>query len=139
MRRLALILTLALSGCGGSPCPSGTGQPMRLYTLFLGRSAAGREEISDREWKLFRDRVITPALPNGYTMLDGQGGWLNPRTRATISEPTKILLVALPDTDRSHVIVNQIRAAWQRRFHQYVVGMTTQGVCGSFTPAEAPE
>ena len=143
MRRPAPFLTLAfltltLAGCGGS-CPSGAGQPMRVYTLFFGRAAGGREEISDKEWKVFRDRVISPALPNGYTTLDGQGAWLNPRSRVTISETTKIVMVALPDTDSSHVIVNQIRSTWQRRYHQYVVGMTTQNACGSFTPAESPQ
>ena len=130
---------LLLSSCGDGRCPSGGGQPMRLYDLYFGRSAPGREEISEKEWRVFRDRVISPALPNGYTVTDGQGAWMNPRSRATISESTKILTAALPDSSQSQIIINQIRVAWQRRFHQYVVGMTVQNTCGSFTQAEAPE
>jgi Protein of unknown function (DUF3574) len=111
---------------------------MQIYDLYFGRSVAARAEIGDKEWRDFRDQVITPALPNGYTVFDGQGAWMNPRSRSTISEATKILRVALPDAPESLTIVNRIRSIWQRRFHQYVVGMTVQTGCGSFSPAEAP-
>ena len=120
---------------------------MQIYDLYFGRSVSGRAvseravsgraEVSDKEWRDFREQVITPALPNGYTVLDGQGAWMNPRSRATISETTKILVVALPDLPGNLSVINRIRSAWQHRFHQYVVGMTVQTGCGSFSPAEA--
>jgi hypothetical protein len=133
-----LVLTLLLPGCGASQCQTGAGEPMRIYTLYFGRSIAARAAVSDQEWREFRDRVITPALPNGYTVLDGQGAWMNPRSRATIAETTKILVVALPDAPDSLTVINRIRSTWQHQFHQYVVGMTVQSGCGSFSPAEAP-
>ncbi len=111
---------------------------MRIFTLYFGRSVAGRAEVSDKEWREFRDQVISPELPNGYTVLDGQGAWMNARSHATIAEATKILVVALPDRDASLGAINAIRSNWQHRYHQYVVGMTIQSGCGSFTPAEAP-
>ena len=137
--RTPFILLLLLSGCGGTQCPPGAGQTMRIYDLYFGRSVAGRAEVSDTEWRDFRDRVITPALPNGYTVQDGQGAWMNPRTRSTISEATKILTVALPDTPDTQGVVNRIRSLWQHRFRQYVVGMIVRTGCGSFSPAEAPQ
>lgn len=112
---------------------------MQIYDLYFGRSVAARAAVSDQEWREFRDQVITRALPNGYTVLDGQGAWMNPRSRVTIAESTKILEVALPDSPANLGIINQIRSAWQHRFHQYVVGMTVQSGCGSFSPAEAPK
>lgn len=132
-------LLLLLSSCASTACPAGSGQPMRIYDLYFGRAAAGRAEITDPEWRAFRDQIITRALPNGFTVLDGQGAWMNPRTRATISESTKILEVALPDTAESLTTINRIRAAWRRRFHQYVVGMTVHTGCGSFSPEEPPD
>jgi hypothetical protein len=131
------VLILLQPGCGASRCQFGAGEPMRVHTLYFGRSVAARAAVSDQEWRDFRDRVITPALPNGYTVLDGQGAWMNPRSRATIAETTKILVVALPDAPDTLTVVNRIRSAWQHQFHQYVVGMTVQSGCGSFTPAEA--
>jgi hypothetical protein len=133
-----VFLALLLSGCGATQCQPGSGQVMQIYSLYFGRSVAGRPEIGDREWRDFRDQVITPALPNGYTVQDGQGAWMNPRLRTTISETTKILVVALPDGPENLSVINRIRSLWQRRFHQYVVGMTVQSGCGSFSPAEAP-
>jgi hypothetical protein len=129
---------LLLSGCGAAQCPAGTGQAMRIYDLYFGRSVASRAEVSDGEWRTFRDEVITPALPDGYTVLDAEGAWMNPRSHTTISEATKILIVAMPETSDSLPVINRIRSAWQHRFHQYVVGMTVQTGCGSFSPAEAP-
>jgi len=111
---------------------------MRIYDLYFGRSVSRRGEVSDTEWRDFRDQVITPALPNGYTVLDGQGAWRNPRSGSTISEATKILVVAMPDAPESLAAINGIRSNWQHRFHQYVVGMTVQTGCGSFSPEEAP-
>jgi hypothetical protein len=133
-----LFVLLLLSACGTPRCQPGAGQTMQIFNLYFGRSVAGRAEVTDREWREFRDQVITPALPNGYTTLDGQGAWMNPRLRATISETSNILVVALPDAPDDLSIINRIRSAWQHRFHQYVVGMTIQTGCGSFSPAEAP-
>jgi hypothetical protein len=111
---------------------------MQIYSLYFGRSVAGRAEVSDREWRDFREQVITPALPDGYTVLDGQGAWMNPRSHSTVLEATKILVVALPDSHLGLTSINRIRSAWQHRFHQYVVGMTVQSGCGSFSTSEAP-
>lgn len=132
------LLPLLLADCGARGCQPGGGEAMRIYSLYFGRSVAGRADVSDRQWRDFREQVITPALPDGYTVLDGQGAWMNPHSHATISEATKILVVAMPDAARSLTAINQIRSRWQHRFHQYVVGMTVQTGCGSFSPVEAP-
>ncbi len=111
---------------------------MQIFSLYFGRSVSGRAQVSDQEWNEFRDQVVTPTLPDGYTVLDGQGAWMNPRSHVTISEATKILVVALPDAPASRGEINRIRSAWQHRFHQYAVGMTVQTGCGSFSSTEAP-
>jgi Protein of unknown function (DUF3574) len=136
----AVICTLIplLTACDPPGCQRGSGQIMQTYTLYFGRSVAARGEVSDKEWREFRDQVITPALPDGYTVLDGQGAWMNPRSHATVLEATKILVVALPDSHLGPTSINRIRSAWQHRFHQYVVGMTVQSGCGSFSTSEAP-
>ena len=134
----SVLFVLLLAGCGERQCQPAGGRAVQIFELYFGRSVAARAEISEKEWRDFRDQVITPALPNGYTVMDGQGAWLNPRSRATISEATKILVVALPDAPESLNIVNRIRSLWQHRFHQYVVGMTVSSGCGSFSPSEAP-
>jgi len=131
-----LLLIILLAACAAPRCQPGGGQEMQVYNLYFGRSVAGRGEVTDREWQEFRDQIITPALPNGYTVVDAKGAWMNPRLRTTISENTKVLIVALPDGPDGLSAINHIRDVWRQRFHQYVVGMTVQTGRGSFSPAE---
>jgi hypothetical protein len=105
---------------------------MLVYQLFFGRSIQGQGEVSDRAWDEFLDRVVTPNLPNGYTVFDGTGAWLNPATKRTVHERTKILLVALPDAAANAAAIGRVRAAYAEQFHQSLVGMTTAPACALF-------
>jgi hypothetical protein len=151
MRRPALVIArckrfaiaqasiLLVAGCSAPACQPGAGHALQIYTLYFGRGVTGRGPVSDQEWRDFRNQVITPALPDGYTLFDGQGAWMNPRTHVTIAEATKILVVAMPEAPASLAVINRVRSLWQHRFHQYVVGMTVQSGCGSFSVPEAPK
>jgi hypothetical protein len=131
-------LLLMIGGCTTSEpppnCPAGAGSPMRVYELYFGRAITGRDDVSEVEWRAFRDQSITPNLPEGYTVLDGSGAWLNPQTHTTITEPTKILIAATPDTPASLAAIQRIRTDYEAAFHQQSVGMTSHQACGSFSP-----
>lgn len=105
---------------------------MRVFELYFGRSIAGRSDVTDTEWDRFRDEVITVNLPLGYTVLDGHGAWLDPKTHTTIGERTKIMVLAIPDTAASAEAIERVRSAYERRFKQTSVGMTTYLACGAF-------
>jgi len=105
---------------------------MRVFELYFGRAIDGRGEVSDAEWDTFRNQVLIPNLPRGFTVLDGNGAWRNPRQQATTSEPTKILTVALPDTADSAAAIRRVRDAYDAAFHQITVGMTSHPACGAF-------
>lgn len=105
---------------------------MRMYELYFGRAVPGNREVTDRDWSGFAEQVITANLPNGYTVLDATGAWMNPKTQRTIRETTKVLQVALPDTPDSLAAITRIRTAYQAQFQQQLVGMTTHVVCASF-------
>ena len=113
-------------------CSPGMGPPVLVFTLFFGQSVAGRGDVTDIEWRGFLDDTVTPNLPNGYTVIEANGAWMNPITHTTIKEPTKVLLAALPFATGSLAIVNRIRTDYQIRFHQQLVGMTTGPACGAF-------
>ncbi len=135
---LALGLLVFLAGCASPPpstgaqCGEALGPPMLVFDLFFGRSVPGRGDVTDAEWAGFVDRVVTPALPNGFTVFDAEGAWMSPAAHATIHEHTKVLIVALPDAPESLASVNFIRNAYQLAYHQQLVGMTAQMACGSF-------
>ena len=137
---LSLVVVAALlSGCGAPRCQQGVDQAMQIYNLYFGLSIAGRPPITAQEWKAFRDQVITPALPGGYTVLDGQGAWKNAQSGKTITESTKILQVAMPDTPESLDIINRLRFSGQTNLSQSVIGMTVQNGCGSFAEVKSAQ
>jgi hypothetical protein len=134
-----ICLAAMLAGCvdqrpavPAAGCPVAQGAPMLVFQLFFGRSIQGHAEISDRAWEEFLDEVVTPNLPNGYTVFDASGAWLNPSTHHTIHERTKVVLTALPDAASSAAAIARVRNAYQVQFHQTLVGMTVAPACGSF-------
>jgi hypothetical protein len=132
---MAACIIAVLGGCAvqtGGSCAGGLGAPVEVFTLFLGKSVPGRGELTDNEWRTFLDTAVTANLPNGYTVLDGNGGWMNPVTHQTLKEGTKVLLVALPETPDSLAAVNRIRTAYQVQYQQQLVGMTVGYACGEF-------
>lgn len=138
---LAWVLCLAVlvAGCTAPPpdtrtssCPAGQGSPMMVFELYFGRSIDSHGEVSDRAWDDFLDQVVTPNLPDGYTVFDAAGAWMNPATRHTAHERTKVLQVALPDAAGSSTAIARIRQAYATQFHQSSVGMTVAPACGAF-------
>ncbi len=105
---------------------------MILVDLFFGRAIAGRQDVTNQEWQTFLDDTVTVNLPNGYTVLDAQGAWMNPMTGKTIHEASLVIRVGMPDGAESLAAVGRIRTVYQLRFHQQSVGMTLTRGCGSF-------
>jgi Protein of unknown function (DUF3574) len=122
----------ACAGTGAQFCASGMGPPVLVFNLFFGKAIPGRGDLTAKEWLQFLDDTVTANLPNGYTVVDADGAWMNPITRKTIKEGTKLMLVALPVTPGSFASINRIRNEYQVRFQQQLVGMTVQQGCGAF-------
>jgi hypothetical protein len=136
VRIIVIVGQIVSLGACGVPnrqfCAPGMGAPMTAFTLYLGTAIAGRGDLTEKEWQSFLDDTVTADLPNGYTILDAGGAWMNPITRKTIKEKTKVLIAVLPETPDSLVAVNRIRHDYQIKFHQQLVGMTSEQVCGIF-------
>jgi hypothetical protein len=124
-----------LGGCAAQTNPScapGLGSPVAIFTLFLGKAIPGRDDLTEKEWLAFVEATVTTNLPNGYTIWDANGGWMNPVTHRTVNEGTKVLLVALPDVPDSLAAINRIRTGYQIQYQQQLVGMTVEHACGVF-------
>lgn len=139
---LAFCCAALLAACAPAPntgpgtmaesCPAAFGGPLLMFHLFLGRSMPPFGEVTDGEWDKFANQIVTPALPNGYTVYDATGAWMSPASGKTIRERTKVLMAALPDTPGSIAAVKRISNDYRVKFHQQVVGMTVTPACGSF-------
>jgi hypothetical protein len=132
---MAIGVIAGLGGCAtpnGPHCDPGFGPPVEVFMLFMGEAIPGRNDLTRAEWESFLGASVTPNLPNGYTVFDANGGWMNPVSHGTIKEASKVLLVALPRIPQSLAAIDRIRTAYQVRFQQQLVGMTVQQGCGSF-------
>jgi len=105
---------------------------MLEYHLFFGRNITGRPPVADTEWTDFAARVVTPNLPDGFTAFDAYGQWMDPVTRRISAEPTKVIIVAVPDAPASDRAIKAIEDAYKAEFHQQSVGVTVAAVCAAF-------
>ena len=44
-------------------------QPATVAEAYFGRNASGQEVVTDSAWTRFLDEVVTPAFPDGLTVL----------------------------------------------------------------------
>jgi Protein of unknown function (DUF3574) len=68
--RTLAVYALALAGCTPPtlPCARLGGAPMLEYQLFFGRGP-----VTDQTWSEFAAAVVTPHLPDGFTVVDADG------------------------------------------------------------------
>jgi len=132
--RAALSALLLLAGCAGAvpSCPPGL-QPATVLEVFFGRSAGGREVVADADWARFVDEVVTPAFPDGMTVLDGAGQWRG-RDGLVARERSKLLVVAVPGGTPTEAMdrLAPISAAYRARFAQESVMALTREGCVAF-------
>lgn len=105
---------------------------MLVFELFFGSAIPGRDYLTEQEWQTFLDDTITANLPNGYTVQNAAGAWMNTVTRKTTYEASRVVVAALPESTDSLAAINRVRAAYQVRFHQRLVGLAVTRACGSF-------
>ncbi len=132
--KAALGALLLLAGCAGAPpsCPVGASQAT-IAEAYFGRNVKTRAPVTEAEWAQFMAEVVTPAFPDGLTVLDGTGQWRN--AAAQISrEDSKVLVVVLPGQDQATASkrLNPVIAAWKTRFAQESVLTVFRAGCAAF-------
>lgn len=131
--KAALGALLLLAGCAAVPeaCPAGAG-PAIIAEAYFGRNVKTRAPVTDAEWARFMQEIVTPAFPDGLTVLDGIGQWRNAAGRIS-REDSKVLLLVLPGQDQAAASARlaPVTAAWKARFAQEsVLTVFKQGCVG---------
>ena len=135
-RLLAMFVVFALAGCAApvdrTACSLPEQKLMVEAQLFFGRNIEGRAPLSDAEWSDFVSSTITGIFPEGFTVTDGEGQWLNPQTHRSVHEQSKIVTVV---EDNSVVLKSKLAAvmnSYRTRYNQQSVGVVTNSVCAAF-------
>ncbi len=123
-RAAVLLLASLLAACAAPapPCPPGT-QQATVTEAYFGQSRRDAPPITEAEWRDFLAGTVTPAFPDGLTVLDGRGQWRRP-DGSILSEPSKVLVLVLPGSDlaAARARLLPVEAAWKARFrHQSVL------------------
>ena len=107
MRRSAVLLAFVLVACGHLV------EVQDRDTLYFGTNKP-QGVISEVEWKLFVDQVITPRFP-GFTEWNAEGHWKSDK------EFTHVVEIIHPDRSANNAKIHEIIAEYKRRFQQEAV------------------
>jgi hypothetical protein len=137
---LALLACLLTSGCchdGGCRTESATvsappavAESYVKTELYFGLSKP-TGAVTEAEWKSFLDEHVTPAFPDGLTVLDASGQWKN-SAGTIVKENTKLLiLIHKPGADADSKL-DALIAAYKKPFQQESVLRVTTAAAVSF-------
>jgi len=127
-----LAFLLMQPAAAAEPCPPGT-MATTVAEAYFGRNAQGREVVDDAAWAGFLDEVVTPAFPDGLSVLDAAGQWRN-RAGTIGRERTKLLVVAMPGASLAEAASRMapVREAYRTRFGQESVMLALSAACLGF-------
>jgi hypothetical protein len=128
---LFLALAASTTGCATTGCPAGLTR-MTAVDLFFGRNIARRGEVSQAQWADFLARTLTPRFPDGFTVFDTHGQWMDPRTGTIERESSWVVRAVLPARIDFSAATDQVTSAYRQRFSQQSVGITVTPVCAHF-------
>eukprot|EP01133_Synstelium_polycarpum_P011853 gene11853-13816_t len=89
--------------------------------LYFGMNIPGGGQVSQQQWKMFTDSVITPYFPEGYTEWDATGKWRDTGTKQTITEPTKVVTFIGRPTKARTLRLDSVALKYIHLFHQQSV------------------
>ena len=99
--------------------------------LFLGLSKPDGSTVSDAEFQRFIDAEATPRLPDGFTVVAGNGQFKD-ASGTIVREEARVLIVLYAFEDaRSSKRIEQIRAAYKAMFQQQSVLRVDGESCAS--------
>ena len=137
MRLAVLAAALGLTGCAGvaapqAPATCAVGDAMVETQLFFGMSKPKGGTVSTRDWDGFVAREIMPRFPEGFSVLDGAGFWLDGATQKTIAEKSKVVVRLHSPSAEANGAIAAIIDAYKIKFEQEAVLRVDRPVCAAF-------
>lgn len=96
-------------------------------TLYFGLSRPNGS-VSELEWQIFLRDEVTRRFPDGLTVWQAEGQWLNPRGSID-HEQSKVLLLVHPDTAAARQSVQAVIQSYRKAFDQQSVLWESARVC----------
>jgi hypothetical protein len=116
---------------GAKPCVQDTAEFARTE-LYLGLARPDGGLVTDEEFARFVAEHVRPNLPDGFTVVPGEGYFRTTQGLA-VSEPSRVLVVFVPRADLdAHRRLERVRTAYRTLFLQESVLRVDDVSCVSF-------
>ena len=106
-------------------------EPWTQVELYFGRDLGGEAVVSEEAFRDFLAETVTPLFPDGLSVVDVAGQFRDDQG-TIVREPTKLLIILVPDAAGVAPDVETIVAAYKKRFDQQSVLHAEQPVCVGF-------
>lgn len=100
--------------------------------LFFGRSKPDGSMVTDEQFRLFVDEVITPRFPAGLTVLSGTGQFRGSSGSVMREDSVLLILLYRSNDDPANGRIEEIREAYRSAFQQDSVLRVDSPSCVSF-------
>ena len=129
------LLLLSAAGCavgGQYSCPGGM-EKFTEINVYFGREKGDGAMVTEEEWSGFLADTVTPRFPDGLTVVDARGQWLDTSEGRLYVESTKLLNVLVPSdvADSGLASVQEMSDEYKLRFDQQAVFYTTLPACAT--------
>ncbi len=88
--------------------------------LYFELETSNGEQISEKHFQSFVDRVITPRFPDGLTIFDTIGQFQE-STGTVVEELSKVVSLIIEDTENNEVAIDEITYKYIEQFQQQSV------------------
>jgi len=132
------LFALGLTGCvtpvpqASAPASCAKGDAMVETQLFFGMSKPKGGTVSAAQWDAFVKRDVTPRFPEGFSVIDGAGFWLDGQTKRTISEKSKVIVRMHAGNAEADQVISAIIDGYKAQFEQEAVLRVDRPVCATF-------
>ena len=100
--------------------------------LWFGRNIGGKLGVTEKLWRQFVARELTPRFPDGLTVVEAHGQWRDSKSGARVREPSKIVVLVTADDAATRERIAAAADAYKKRFKQDSVATVTRPVCAAF-------
>lgn len=133
---IGLGLPLRADSPKDNPSPATQSVPLGAFTLikeelYFGLGLPNGKTLSQSQWQNFLDREITPRFPDGLTVVDAYGQYLNQKGKLSKERTKWVILLYKPRRDREQALQTLIHR-YKQQFHQESVLRVTSTVQAQF-------
>jgi len=98
----------------------------------IGRADSTDGGQGEARWRAFLDKEVTPRFPDGLTVFEAYGQWLDRGKTEPERLRSKVLVILHEDSPANRDAIDAIRLAWKTASHDQSVLLATERVDVSF-------